>query len=62
MAGCRDCSVCTMSGIGRLARSFPVFALTVMTLGMLRLFTRHCPQCHHRLARHARRPDGSFKD
>lgn len=62
MAGCRDCSVCTMSAAGKLARSFWTFPLTLVTLGLLRGFTRRCPQCHHRLARHARRPDGSFKD
>lgn len=62
MAGCRDCSVCTMSAAGKTGRAMGVMTFTLLTLGMTRVFTRHCPQCRHRLARHQRRPDGSFRD
>jgi hypothetical protein len=52
MASCKDCSVCTMPGMAKLGRSFPMFAWTMLTLGMVRVFSRRCPRCHHRMRRH----------
>lgn len=62
MAGCRDCSVCTMPGAGKIFRAMAVMTWTIVTLGLTRMFTSRCPQCHHRMPRHARRADGSFRD
>lgn len=60
--GCRDCSICTMPAAARAGRAMPMMVWTIMTLGLMRMFTRRCPQCRHRLARHSRRADGSFQD
>ncbi|GEB48489.1 MULTISPECIES: hypothetical protein [Streptomyces] len=65
-SGCRDCSTCTKSGLGKLVLKAGTGLLYLCTLGIAyvvkRAFRRHCPQCEHLLSRHARRADGSFRD
>jgi hypothetical protein len=65
-SGCRDCSTCTKPGLAKLAQNWMIGLLHLCTAGISwavkRATSRHCPQCSHRLASHARRPDGSFAD
>jgi hypothetical protein len=62
MAGCRDCSRCTESAFTSLLLSIPRLILAILFRWNIGLFQRYCPTCGHRMALHARRADGSFKD
>lgn len=60
--GCRDCSVCTRSGLQNLMMVVPrlIYALLLSwNYGMLK---KRCPDCGHFLSQHQRRADGSFTD
>ncbi|WP_326692107.1 MULTISPECIES: hypothetical protein [unclassified Streptomyces] len=65
-SGCRDCSTCTKSGVGKLIQKTAVGLMYLCTVGIgyvvKRGLRRHCPQCGHLLSHHARRADGSFRD
>ncbi|RZS29669.1 hypothetical protein EV193_11973 [Herbihabitans rhizosphaerae] len=59
MAGdCRDCSACSAPWVWRMLRVI----LITWWLWIFKIWLPTCPQCNHMKFRHARRPDGSFKD
>jgi hypothetical protein len=65
-SGCRDCRICTAPGLSKLARGLARGTVAVGTFGgsvvASRAVRSHCPVCSHRLGKHERRRDGSFKD
>lgn len=66
MAGCRDCNTCTKPGLSRWTQNSAAWLGHVSTGGISllvkRATRRHCPQCRHITANHARRADGSYID
>ena len=60
--GCRDCTICTRSPIINFLL-FPIKIIFGWNIGLLIGFaSRNCPECGHKLTKHERREDGSFKD
>jgi hypothetical protein len=60
--GCRDCKICTRSGIEKLLWAVPDLIGSILFSWNIGLFKRRCPNCRHYLNLHQRRSDGSFKD
>ena len=62
MSGCRDCIICTRSPIAKWF-FFNMRLLFAWNIGLLiGLASKKCPECGHKLSKHERRDDGSFKD
>jgi len=62
MSGCRDCKICTRSGIVKFfLRPFSLFYAVFLSWN-IGLFIKKCPQCGHALSEHSKRSDGSFID
>ncbi len=62
MAGCRDCKVCTRSGIVKLVLLPLTIVYHLLIRWWLGFFMKKCPSCGHFLIMHRKRADGSFKD
>ena len=60
--GCRDCVICTRSPIVNFLL-LPIKIIFGWNIGLLiGLASRNCPECGHKLSKHEKRADGSFKD
>jgi len=62
MGKCRDCRICTRTGIMKLICFFGRVPMEVLFRWNVGLFRRRCPICGHLLKHHERRADGSFMD
>ena len=61
-SGCRDCRVCLRAPMTRFGTQLLLLTFTCGLWLLVKPFTKQCPQCRHRMGRHERRADGSFKD
>lgn len=62
MRGCRDCDRCIESIATKFFLYIPRLIIWILIFWNIGLFQKKCPRCSHRMKKHNKGSDGSFKD